>query len=596
VKGLTATLPDSLALLNWLNFIYDLVMAAGPQIPLSTVATGAAAFVEARDFLLANRSNYVVAYEKFEWPKLDGFNWALDYFDVMAAGNINPGLIITSQNSADRRVSFEEMRQRSNQVARFLSRLGVGRGDRILVMLGNEVALWETMLAALKIGAVVVPTSNAISVDEVRDRIVRGSVRHVIAGAACKEKFESLGGDSTLISVGGAPDGWISYEEAYKEEEDFSRKCATDGSDPFLLYFTSGTTAKPKLVLHSQHSYPVGHLSTMYWIGIQPGDLHWNISSPGWAKHAWSSFFAPWNAAACILASNDARFRASSVLDTLVRMRVTTLCAPPTAWRMLIKEDLRKHSVRLREVVSAGEPLNPEVVRNVQDCWGLTIRDGYGQTETTGLVANTPGQKVKPGSMGRPLPGYRIRLLDTTGRIASEGQLGVDRETSPTGLMLGYEGQEQAAPDQLNARYHLTGDIAKMDDEGYVSFIGRADDVFKSSDYRISPFELESIAIEHPAVLEAAVVPSPDTVRLVVPKAFIALAPGHAPDEDTARDIFLYLRRRLANYKRIRRLEFAELPKTSSGKIRRTELKKEESDRGPETVRRPFEFFDRDFD
>jgi acetyl-CoA synthetase len=572
-------------------------MAADPYVPSSTApATDAAAFLEARDFLLANRSNYAVAYEKFRWPKLEGFNWALDYFDVMAARNTQPALIITSQNSADQGLSFDEMSQRSNRVARFFLRLGISRGERILVMLGNEIALWETMLAALKVGAVVVPTSNAISLDEVRDRLERGSVRHVISSFACKDKFESFAGKQPLISVGGDTNGWIRYEEAYAEEKNFARNYLTNGSDPLVLYFTSGTTAKPKLVLHSQHSYPVGHLSTMYWIGIRPGDLHWNISSPGWAKHAWSSFFAPWNAVACIVASNDTRFRASLVLDILVRMRVTTLCAPPTAWRMLIKEDLRKYSVQLREVVSAGEPLNPEVVRKVQDCWGLTIRDGYGQTETTALVGNTPDQKLKPGSMGRPLPGYRIRLLDTTGHGASEGQLSVDRDTSPTGLMLGYEAREEAGPDQINARYYLTGDIAKIDDDGYVFFIGRVDDVFKSSDYRISPFELESVAIEHSAVLEAAVVPSPDPVRLVVPKAFIALAPGHAPDENTARDIFSYLRTKLAPYKRIRRLEFAELPKTTSGKIRRTELKKAESDRSPEAGRRPFELFDRDFE
>jgi acetyl-CoA synthetase len=589
--------PILLELLNWRNFIYDLVMAAEAQVPSSPAATCAAPFLEARDFLLVNRSNYAVAYEKFQWPKLDDFNWALDYFDVTAAGNTRPALVITSQNAADQRLSFDEMRQRSNQVARFLLQLGISRGDRILVMLGNESALWETMLAALKIGAVVLPTSNAISGDEVRDRLERGAVRHVISSFSCTEKFEARTGKYTLISVGGdAGYGWVRYEEAYVREKDFVRKYRTHGNDPLLLYFTSGTTAKPKLVVHTQHSYPVGHLSTMYWIGIQPGDLHWNISSPGWAKHAWSSFFAPWNAGACVLASNDARFRASFVLETLVRMPVTTLCAPPTAWRMLIKEDLRKYSVQLRELVSAGEPLNPEVMRQVQDCWGLTIRDAYGQTETTALVGNTPDQKLKPGSMGRPLPGYRVSLLDVTGYGTGEGQLSVDRETSPTGLMLGYQTPEQASPDQMSARYHLTGDIAKIDDEGYIFFIGRVDDVFKSSDYRISPFELESIAIEHPAVLEAAVVPSPDPVRLAVPKAFIALAPGHEPDEDTARDIFLYLRKKLPSYKRIRCLEFAELPKTSSGKIRRSELKRAESDRASETPRRPFEFFDRDFE
>lgn len=580
--------------------IYDLMMAGERRaVSIMTAAAptnDAAAFLRARDFLLENRVNYATAYEKFHWPKLEDFNWALDYFDVMAASNAQPALIITTQKSADESLSFGEISQRSNQVANFFRRLGISRGERILVMLGNEIAVWETMLAACKIGAVVVPTSNAISADDLKDRLERGRVRHVVSNFACKDKFDSCACKYTLISVGGSERGWIEYEQAYSETKDFAPEGPTRASDPLLLYFTSGTTAKPKLVLHSQASYPVGHLSTMYWIGIQPGDVHWNISSPGWAKHAWSSFFAPWNAGACVVASNDSRFSAKAVLDTLVRIGVTTLCAPPTAWRMLIKEDLRKYSVKLREVVSAGEPLNPEVVRQVEDCWGLTIRDGYGQTETTALVGNSPHQKVKPGSMVRPLPGYRVRILDMNGESADEGQLCVDRQASPLGLMLGYEGQERAETDDTRAPYHETGDIVRMDDEGYIFFVGRVDDVFKSSDYRISPFELESVAIEHPAVLEAAVVPSPDPVRLAVPKAFVALAPGYAPDKDTAREIFCYLRQRLAPYKRVRRLEFADLPKTSSGKIRRTELKQTEHDRPFEAGRRALEFFDQDFE
>ncbi|MBV8552146.1 MAG: AMP-binding protein [Acidobacteriaceae bacterium] len=572
-------------------------MAAGAEGSSGTLAAfsrSTTAFLQARDFLLTNRSDYGVAYEGFQWPELEQFNWAFDYFDAIAAGNTRPALIVTSQNSTDQTVSFADMRERSNQVANFFVRLGISRGDRILVMLGNEIALWETMLAALKIGAVLVPTSTLVGTDEIKDRIERGRVRHVISSLDGCNKFELHTWKGTLLSIGGAAKGWTNFDESYSEPKHFAPSYSTNGSDPLLLYFTSGTTARPKLVLHSQHSYPVGHLSTMYWIGIQPGDLHWNISSPGWAKHAWSSFFAPWNAGACILASQDARFRAGSALDILVRTGVTTLCAPPTVWRMLIKADLRKYKVKLREAVSAGEPLNPEVVRQVEDCWGLTIRDGYGQTETTALVGNTPGQKLKPGSMGRPLPGYRIRALDISGEISNEGQLCVDRRNVPLGLMLGYESQERG--DVESGDHHLTGDIGSIDDEGYVFFVGRADDVFKSSDYRISPFELESIVIEHPAVLESAVIPSPDPVRFVVPKAFVSLAPGYPPDENTARDIFSFLRQKLARYQRIRRLEFAELPKTSSGKIRRSELKQAEQERSPEMAHRPFEYFDQDFE
>jgi acetyl-CoA synthetase len=549
-----------------------------------------AEFLRARDFLLANRSNYAEAYQQFRWPVLERFNWAADYFDVMAASNHEPALIIDTEDLPHQSFSFANMSERSNQVANFFRRLGIRRGERILVMLGNEVALWESLLAACKLGAVIMPTSSAISTDDLSDRLERGQARYVIAGVNCKEKFGSCAETYTRILVGGTAEGWIEYEQAYAEAKQLTLEDPPVGTDPFLLYFTSGTTAKPKLVLHSQLSYPVGHLATMYWIGIKPGDLHWNISSPGWAKHAWSSFFAPWNAGACILATNDTRFSPSKTLERLGRFGVTTLCAPPTAWRMLIKEDLCKYAVKLREVASAGEPLNPEVVRKVEDSWGLTIRDGYGQTETTAIVANTPGEKVKAGSMGRPLPGYRIGVFDIDGHPAREGQLCIDRQNA-LGLMMRSDASTQAT----GTRHQPTGDVVRIDDDGYVFFIGRVDDIFKSSDYRISPFELESVAIEHPAILEAAVVPSPDPVRHVVPKAFIALAPGYAPNADTAREIFIYLRSKLAVYKRIRRLEFVDLPKTASGKIRRAELRRAEENRLLETARRPLEFLDHDF-
>jgi len=560
-------------------------------IPANIAATE---FLRARDFLLANRSNYAEAYENFRWPKSERFNWAFDYFDVMAAGNREPALIIDTEGQAHQSFSFADMSERSNQVANFLRRLGVRPGERILVMLGNEVPLWESMLAACKLGAVIMPTSLAISTDDLNDRLQRGQARYVIANANCKEKFSCSDGKHRRILVGGSAEGWIEYEQAYGEGKQFAPDIRPHGGDPLLLYFTSGTTAKPKLVLHSQHSYPVGHLSTMYWIGLQPGDRHWNISSPGWAKHAWSSFFAPWNAGACVLASNDTRFSVSKTLDRLVRLHVTTLCAPPTAWRMLVTADLRKYTVKLREVVSAGEPLNPEVVRQVEGSWGLTIRDGYGQTETTAVIANTPGQRIKAGSMGRPLPGYRIETFDVHGHCAREGELRLLRQDA-LGLMTGYEGAEYAGTDGTNTSQHATGDVVHIDEDGYVLFIGRVDDVFKSSDFRISPFELENVAVEHAAVMEAAVVPSPDPVRHAVPKAFIALAPGYPPTADTAREIFDYLRNKLAPYQRIRCLEFADLPKTASGKIRRAELRRSEQDRARETASRPAEFFDGDF-
>jgi acetyl-CoA synthetase len=540
---------------------------------------GLGEYLKARNFLLAHRDDYDFAYRNFQWPRLDEFNWALDYFDRIATGNSHPALCVLDENGKERTLSFADIAKRSNQVARYLRRLGIQRGDRILLMLGNEVPLWETLLAAFKLGAVIVPAATLLETEDLRDRMERGKVRYAVIGAAHCPKFASLETGYTAIAVGEAVPGWHPFDAAYQEPESFRADSPTRATDPLLLYFTSGTTAKPKLVLHSHQSYPVGHLSTLFFLGLQPGDLHWNISSPGWAKHAWSCLFAPWSAEASVFAYTYSRFSAKAALGILAQKPITTLCAPPTVWRMLIQEDLASCPVRLRELISGGEPLNPEVIERVRAAWGITIRDGYGQTETTALVGNSPAQKIKPGSMGRPMPGYRVEILDSEGEPASEGEICIDLSADPRGLMLGYAGEEDPKPVALRDGYYYTGDVAARDEDGYVTFIGRTDDVFKASDYRISPFELESVLIRHAAVAEAAVVPSPDAMRFAVPKAFIALAPGYKPCEEVARSIFIFVRQNLAPYKRVRRIEFCELPKTISGKIRRAHLRKEEETR-----------------
>ena len=552
-------------------------------------------FLAARDFLLQHRSDYATAYAGFKWPKLKEFNWALDYFDSMAKGNDNPALWIIEEDGSEAKLSFAEMSARSNRVANWLRKQGVKRGERILIMLGNEVPLWETMLAAIKLGAVVIPATTLLTPDDLVDRVERGQVRHVVIGKAHTDKFESLPGNFGRIAVGGAPAGWKAFEEAAAEPDVFTPDGVTRVDDPLLLYFTSGTTSKPKLVLHTHQSYPVGHLSTMYWIGLKPNDRHMNISSPGWAKHAWSCFFAPWNAGACVFLYNYNRFNAAALLDVLVKYEVTTMCAPPTVWRMLIQQDLAAVKTKLRELIGAGEPLNPEVIEQVKKAWGITIRDGFGQTETTAQIGNTPDQPLKPGSMGRPLPGYRIALLDAESKPSVEGEVAlVMGEHRPVGLMVGYAGDAAKTAEVMRDGHYRTGDVASIDEDGYITYVGRADDVFKASDYRISPFELESVLIEHPAVAEAAVVPSPDPLRLAVPKAFVILVAGQEPSRELAKDIFAFTRERLAPYKRIRRLSFADLPKTISGKIRRVELRKAEEARG-EAARGELEFFEEDF-
>jgi acetyl-CoA synthetase len=555
-------------------------------------------FLQAREFLLRNRDDYASAYRDFTWPALLEFNWALDWFDLCARNNHEPALWIVDGGGGEAKLSFAELSARSNQVANHLRSLGVARGDRVLLMLPNEPALWEVMLAAIKLGAVTIPATLLLTSADIADRMTRGEVRHVIASASEADKFAHVDASVTRIAVTPAnaapPAGWQRYADAFDASPSFAPDGRTLAADPLLLYFTSGTTSRPKLVLHSHQSYPVGHLSTMYWIGLKPGDIHWNISSPGWAKHAWSCVFAPWNAGATVFVHNTARFSAKVTLDALVRYGITTLCAPPTVWRMLIQEDLASYPVKVREAVGAGEPLNPEIIERVKKAWNIMLRDGFGQTETTAQIGNSPGQHVKPGSMGRPLPGYRVELIDPDGQPADEGELALMLDPRPLGLMDGYVDDPAKTADAMRDGFYRTGDIAQRDEEGYYTYVGRTDDVFKASDYRISPFELESVLIEHPAVAEAAVVPSADPVRLAVPKAFVALRAGHLPAREVAEDILRFAAQRLAAYKRIRRIEFYELPKTISGKIRRVELRRIEEARTGE-ARRDNEYWEEDF-
>ena len=553
------------------------------------------AFQEARALLLDRRERYDEAVREFRWPALDQFNWALDWLDVYARDNRRLALRLVRDGAADATLTFAELSARSNQVANRLRALGARRGARLLVMLPNVVPLWETLLGAMKLGLVVVPATPQLGRADLADRFTRGAIRHVVTDAEGAAKLESLARECTRIALAPAPAGWHDFGDTRAESATFEPDGPTRATDPFLLYFTSGTTALPKLVLHTHQSYPVGHLSTMYWLGLREDDLHWNISSPGWAKHAWSSTFAPWNAGATVFGYQYERFEPKRVLDVLVRAGVTTLCAPPTVWRMLVGEQLARWPVRLREAVSAGEPLNPEVIERVQKAWGITVRDGYGQTETTAQIGNPPGLPVKPGSMGRPLPGYRVALLDPGGREANEGEIALGLDPRPLGLMAGYLDDESRASEAFRGGWYHTGDVASRDAEGYITYVGRADDVFKSSDYRISPFEIESALVEHPTVAEAAVVPAPDPMRLAVPKAFVTLRSGTEPGRTAALELFRFVRERLAPYQRVRRLEFADLPKTISGKIRRVELRKLEEERAASGVRGPGEFRDEEF-
>ena len=561
-------------------------------------------FEEARAFLLRHRTDYDAAVKGFRWPDPVPFNWALDWFDAGLARDPESRdrtalWIVEAGHDRETQLSFAALSRRSNQVANLLRAQGLKRGDHLLLLLGNVVPLWESTLAAMKLGVVVIPATTLLTADELQDRLNRGRARAVVASDDQIGKFSALRSEGLVRIVVGAskqPDGWRSFDQAADFSETFVPDGPTGADEPMLLYFTSGTTAKPKLVRHSQRSYPVGHLSTMYWLGLQPGDVHLNISSPGWAKHAWSCLFAPWNAGATVFVVNQPRFDAKALLATIARCGVTTLCAPPTVWRLFIQERLSDFKVDLREACGAGEPLNPEVIDQVRAAWGLTIRDGYGQTETAALAGNSPGQKVKVGSMGRPLPGYRVEITDLDGHLAKEGEvtlvLGADR---PAGLMQGYQTEDGKVTGADGAIYR-SGDVVFADDEGYLTFVGRSDDVFKSSDYRISPFELESVLLEHEMVAEAAVVPTPDPIRLAVPKAYVLLVAGAQPTPQAALSIFKHLNTRLAPFKRIRRIELVrELPKTISGKIRRVQLRRLEHDNNRDDPLRGREFREDEF-
>jgi acetyl-CoA synthetase len=544
-----------------------------------TAPTPNAPLREARDLLLKLGSSYDEAVASFTWPDVGAtFNFAHDWFDGFACGHDGPGLVIVEEDGSRSEYSFD--------------------GDSVVVMLGNQVELWDSMLAIIKLGAVIMPTTTAVGTADLVDRLDRGNAKAVICNAADTGKFDGVPGDYRRFVVGcdDAADGWQLLAAAYDIADPVVEHPGNASTDRMLLYFTSGTTSRPKLVEHTHVSYPVGHLSTMYWLGLEPGDVHLNISSPGWAKHAWSNFFAPWLAEATVFVYNYTRFDPAALLEEIRRERVATFCAPPTVWRMLINADLSGGPGVLREALAAGEPLNPEVISQVQRHWGLTIRDGFGQTETTASVANTPGQPVKAGSMGRPLPGVPVVLVDpVSGRLvegAGEGEICLDLAGHPLTLMTGYQGDLARNDQAMAGGYYHTGDVATRDGDGYITYVGRTDDVFKASDYKISPFELESVLIEHPAVAEAAVVPAPDPVRLAVPKAYITLVGGYEPNAETAKSILGYSREHLAPYLRVRRIEFSELPKTISGKIRRVELRHRE-----EVVddRPPGEYRDDDF-
>ncbi|MFG2113703.1 AMP-binding protein [Streptomyces sp. NPDC048718] len=543
-------------------------------------------FRAARDTLLTHREDLEAAHEAFSWPQFTHFNWALDWFDEIArhpetADRPALRLVGPAGPGSDQVVTYRELAARSSQVAGWLATLGVRRGDAVLLALANRAAVWETTLAAIKLGAVVIPTYTTATPAELADRMTRGEVRHAVAEAAVTDRFPAAG-TVNRISVGAPVPGWTDYADSRAFTGGFTPDAPTKADDVLFRYFTSGTTSAPKMVEHTHTSYPVGHLSGMYWNGVVPGDLHLNISLPGWAKHAWSSFFVPFNAEATVLAlpAEDAAPR--RVLDVLTSREATTFCAPPTVWRALVAEGLGPRPPRLREAASAGEPLEEPLIEAVRAAWGIELRDGFGQTETTAQAGTTPGQRAVAGRIGRALPGYRLVLVDPQTHepvpAGSPGELCVDLTDRPAGLMNGYTGDaERTARAFASGLYH-TGDLVLGDEQGHLSYLSRADDMFKSFDHRISPLELEQVLLAQPQVADAAVVPVPDPVGLWKAKAYVVPADGWEPDAHTARVLFKAVVRDLPPEKQVRVVEFTgPLPRTASGKVRRAALREREA-------------------
>lgn len=532
-----------------------------------------------------NMSDYEAVRRSFQWQRPERFNFAMDVIDRHAAER--PGalaLLWSDESGQERRFTFAELKQQSLHAAQFLLSLGMRRGDRAFVLMPRVPEWWFVVLGCIRAGIVFMPGTPMLTPKDIRYRLAASDASAVITDVSCLDRFEGLMGNGKVenwVSLGEAPSPWVRYEPGSGTGVHGLTFEPTRADDPMLIYFTSGTTGMPKMVLHTHASYGLGHQVTgRYWLDLTPEDRHLTLSDTGWAKCAWGKLFGPWSEGACnIVYDFRGRFDAAKILKLLGRQQVTTFCAPPTAWRALVLQDLSKFDLSsLRHVVSAGEPLNPEVIDTFKQATGLHIREGYGQTETVMLVGMFPALEPRVGAMGKPSPGFTVALIDDSGQEVPAGQEGdiavrVAPER-PVGLFQGYLNDDQANQACRRGDWYVTGDRAVKDAEGYFWFVGRADDVIKTSGYRVGPFEVESALLEHAAVAESAVVGVADERIGQRIKAFVVLAPGYAPSQELAMELQEFVKRITAPYKYPKEIEFVtELPKTVSGKIRRAELR-----------------------
>lgn len=540
------------------------------------------------DMVPSNMQNYEETYRKFSLDIPEYYNFGFDTVDRWAEERDQLALFGVGDNGAERKLSFADIKRLSDAFAVGLLDSGLQKGDRVLLIMGRVPEWHVALLGMLKAGIVAVPGTTLLTPKDILYRVQTAQCRGVVVDAdiapRVDEVWPRVKGLELLIATGPSLRPWISFDDLLSRAHSSTPLPRSLSSDPALIYFSSGTTGKPKMVLHTHASYPIGHsLTGRFWLDLKPEDLHWNLSDTGWAKAAWSSFFGPWSQGAAIFFPQlSGKFNPAAVLKMLERYPVTTFCGPPTGYRAFVQEDLKKyHFARLRHCVSAGEPLNPEVIDAWKKATGLTIYDGYGQTETACLVGNYPCLAVKPGSMGKPMPGFDIAIVDDRGTpvpTGQEGDIAVRvNPRRPVGLFQEYVGAPELNATVLRGDWYVTGDRGIRDSDGYFWFVGRADDVIITAGYRVGPFEVESALIEHPAVVEAAAVAKPDAMRGMIIKAYIVLAPNYTASAVLVHEIQEHVKSVTAPYKYPREIEFVkELPKTISGKILRRELREHE--------------------
>jgi acyl-coenzyme A synthetase/AMP-(fatty) acid ligase len=540
-----------------------------------------------------NMTDYQQARRDFTWEVADDYNFAIDTIGKWAGDPDKLAMIWVGQDGSEERYTFTHFDEESSRAAHAFEKLGIQKGDRVLLMLPRVVEWWETMLGLMKLGAIGIPCTTLLTPKDIAYRAEVAEAVALVTDASGVEKLaqvrEQCPTVKHVISVGepgeAKPDGCVAYHPTVDIAALTWYDRRTVASDPCLIYFTSGTVGYPKMVVHTHASYPIGHtkVTGRYWLDLRGDDVLWNLSEMGWAKAAWSNFFGPWgNGAAIFVQDARGKFDGKATLAMLAKYPISVFCAPPTAYRVMVQEDLKEYQMAaLRHCVGAGEPLNPEVIEAWREGTGLLIRDGYGQTETVLLAGNFPPLEVRPGSMGMPAPGFDLAVIDHDGHELGpnqEGDIAVRvKPERPLALFKEYWRNPEAMERSFKGDWYLTGDRAYRDQDGYFWFVGRADDVIISAGYRIGPFEVESALVEHPAVMEAAVVATPDTTRGEIVKAFIILAPGYQPSDTLATEIQDHVKSVTAPYKYPREIEFVtELPKTISGKIRRVELRERE--------------------